>query len=190
MTLEEVQRSALKHLSVGDPSQTRLSDRWYASLLPMVTVDIIGGHTSSSQVTHDGTLPTLPYRASTASNGTVCCSGVSWGMLDPSVQAPRNAMAMVHWDLAKIIAGPYGNVTMPFGLVETGLRDFRVKLLEQVRWRYREVRNLCALFRFPPTDPETLLAWQMRLEEQAQYLEAMTGKKVVALENMEDPDDD
>ena len=34
------------------------------------------------------------------------------------------------------------------------------------------------------------LAWQMRLEEQAQYLEALTGKKVVALENMEDPDDD
>ena len=45
---------------------------------------------------------------------------------------------MVNWDLSKIIAGQYGNVSMPFGLVEAGLRTNRTKVLDEVRWRYRE----------------------------------------------------
>jgi DNA-directed RNA polymerase specialized sigma subunit len=89
----------------------------------------------------------------------------------------------VKWDLAKLIAGAYGNVSQPFGLVEQGLRTNRTKILDEVRWRYREIRQLCAQLRFPPKDPKTRLFWQMRLEEYSQYIDALTHKKVVSIED-------
>ena len=70
------------------------------------------------------------------------------------------------------------------GHLESGLRDFRVKLLGELRWRYRELRNLCAQFRFPPQDPKVYLSWRLRLEEYKSYIEALTGKTVVSLEDM------
>jgi photosystem II stability/assembly factor-like uncharacterized protein len=180
MSLDEVQSATLKHLGVGDPSKSRLHDRWYAALVPMLIVEVKQQIAHNNGITFDATFP-ISYRYANASNEILCCGG--YGTTEPQ------ALAMVKWDLAKIIAGPYGNVTMPYGLVEAGLRNFRVKVLEEIRWRYRELRNLCSLLRYPPKDPKVRLQWQMRLEEYASYIDALTGKRVVGLENMEDPDE-
>ena len=180
MTIDEVQRATLHHLGIGDPTKSRLSDRWYAALAPMVIVEVKQAINAQKSVTFDGTFP-ISFRTASATNDTSCCG--AFGTSEPQ------ALVMAKWDLAKIIAGPYGNVSMPFGLVENGLRDTRTNILSEVQWRYREIRNLCAQLRFPPTDPKVHLMWQMRLEEYAQYIEALSGKQVVALENMEDVDE-
>ena len=180
MSLEEVQRAMLAHLGIGDPTKSRLNDRWYANFVPMIIVEVKQLVSNQNNIKYDATFP-ISYRMASASNESTCCGAYNTG--EPQ------ALVMAKWDLAKLIAGPYGNVSMPFGLVESGLRNNRAKMLEEVRWRYREIRNLCSLFRFPPKDPKVRLMWQMRLEEYAQYIDALTGKKVVALENMEEVDD-
>ena len=180
MTIEEVQNATLEHLSVGDPMKTRLSDRWYASLVPTLIVEVKQQIAHNNSVTFDGTFP-ISYRRAVSGNEVMCCG--AFNTTEPQ------ALVMVKWDLAKIIAGPYGNVTMPYGLVESGLRNFRVTLFDQIRWRYRELRNLCSLLRFPPKDPKVRLQWQMRLMELADYIDALTGRRVVAYENMEEVDE-
>ncbi|MEO6952580.1 MAG: hypothetical protein ABI321_12255 [Polyangia bacterium] len=181
MTLDEVQAGALAFLGISNPTRTRLNDRWYANLLPMLIVEVKQQLSPSNTVTYDGTFP-IRYRFAQATNSITCCGGYN-------TNEPQ-ALVMVKWDLAKIIAGAYGNVTMPFGMVEQGLRTNRTKVLDEVRWRYREIRQLCAQLRFPPKDPKTRLFWQLRLEEYAHYIDALTGKKVVAIEDdLENLDD-
>ena len=180
LSLEEVQNAVLRHMGIGDPTKSRLSDRWFANLVPSIIVEVKQQIGNESSIQYDATFP-IGYRAAKATSETSCCG--AYGTSEPQ------ALVMLRWDLAKIIAGPYGNVTMPYGLVESGLRDFRVKVLDNVRWRYRELRNLCSQLRFPPSDPKVRLMWRLRLEEYAQYLEALAGKKVVAFENMEEVDE-
>ena len=181
MTLEEVQAGALKFLGIANPTHTRLNDRWYANFLPTVIVEVKQQLSPTHSVTYDGTFP-IRYRFAQASNSTTCCG--AFGTSEPQ------ALVWVKWDLSKLIAGAYGNVSQPFGLVEQGLRTSRTKILDEVRWRYREIRQLCAQLRFPPKDPKTRLFWQLRLEEYAHYIDALTGKQVVAIEDdMEEPDD-
>jgi photosystem II stability/assembly factor-like uncharacterized protein len=181
MTIEEVQKAALTHLRVGDPTKTRLNDRWYSHFVPLIVVEVrqLIAHQNSLQF--DATFP-IGFRAASANAETLCCG--AYGTGEPQ------ALVMAKWDLAKIIAGAYGNVSMPFGLVESGLRDFRVRLFENLRWRYRELRNLCSQLRFPPADPKIRMLWQMRLEEYAHYIDALTGKRVVSFDNMEEVDEE
>ena len=62
-----------------------------------------------------------------------------------------------------------------------GLRSaVREQVLPEVRWRYREAARLARLLARPPDDPEVAFVWQMRLEEHAAFLEAMSGRPVVA----------
>ncbi len=181
MTLDEVQAGALKFLGIANPTHTRLNDRWYANFLPTVIVEVKQQLSPTHSITYDGTFP-IRYRFAQASNSTTCCG--AFGTSEPQ------ALVWVKWDLSKLIAGAYGNVSQPFGLVEQGLRTSRTKILDEVRWRYREIRQLCAQLRFPPKDPKTRLFWQLRLEEYAHYIDALTGKQVVAIEDdMEEPDD-
>ncbi len=183
MSIDEVQNATIAHLGVGDPSKSRLHDRWYAAFMPLISVEVLGGRYRSNDLRFDATYP-ISYRYANATNAGGCCGTPSvWNpMVGPDVQP----VVFAKWDLARIIAGPYGAVSMPNGLVESGLRGFRVKILEEVRWRYREIRNLCAQLRYPPTDPKVLFMWRTRLEEYANYIEAISGKQVVAVEHMED----
>ena len=181
MSLDEVQNGALAFLGIANPTRTRLNDRWYANFLPTVIVEVKQQISPSNTYTFDGSFP-IPYRFAQASNSTLCCG--AFGTNEPQ------ALVWARWDLSKLIAGAYGNVSSPFGLVEQGLRTTRTKVLDEVRWRYREIRQLCAQLRYPPKDAKTRLFWQLRLEEYAHYIDALTGKKVVAIEDdMEEPDD-
>lgn len=180
MTIEEVQNATLRHMGIGDPTKSRLNDRWYANFMPMVIVEVKQAINLQNSVTYDGTFP-INFRTSSASREALCCGAFN--------TSEPQALVMVKWDLAKIITGAYGNVSMPFGLVENGLRDSRINILNEVRWRYREIRNLCAQLRYPPTDPKIHFLWRMRLEEYARYIEALSGKQVVALDNMEEVDE-
>jgi photosystem II stability/assembly factor-like uncharacterized protein len=180
MTLEEVQRATLRHMGIGDPTKSRLNDRWYAALMPMVIVEVKQALNLNASLTQDGTFP-IRYRTAQAQSESLCCG--AFNTTEPQ------ALVMAKWDLAKIIAGPYGNVSMPFGLVENGLRDSRTSILNEVNWRYREIRNLCAQLRYPPSDPKIHMLWRMRLEEYVRYIEALSGKQLVALDNLEEADE-
>ncbi len=180
MTIDEVQRATLRHLGIGDPTKSRLNDRWYAALLPSVIVEVKQAINLQNSITFDGTFP-INFRTASSSREALCCGAFN--------TSEPQSLIMAKWDLAKIITGGYGNVSMPFGLVENGLRDSRTSILGEVQWRYREIRNLCAQLRYPPSDPKIHLMWRMRLEEYAQYIEALSGKQVVAFENMEEVDE-
>jgi hypothetical protein len=60
------------------------------------------------------------------------------------------------------------------------LRAVREQVLPEVRWRYREAAQLARLLARPPADPEIEFLWRTRLDEHAAYLEAMSGRPVVA----------
>jgi photosystem II stability/assembly factor-like uncharacterized protein len=175
LSLDEVQWAVIKHLGVGTPQDSRLNDRWFAALMPTVVVEVAGVAEHGNTLAFDGTFP-VRYRSAQGTNTAYCCGAFGTG--NPS------ALVWARWDLAKLI--PYGNVTMPFGLVESGLRNFRVKILEEVRWRYRELRDLLSRFARPPDDAKTALFQRMRAEELKAYLEAMSGREVLAPGEMEE----
>jgi hypothetical protein len=177
-TLDQVQWAVIDHLSIGRPQDTRLSDRWFAALMPQIAIEVSGVVENGNTIAFDGTFP-INYRSAQATNTVYCC-GV-FGTGNPT------AVVWARWDLSRLI--PYGSASMPFGLVESGLRNFRVKILDEVRWRYRELRDLLALLRRPPDDPKTELFWRMRIEEHAAYLLAMSGREVVALNEVEEHND-
>jgi hypothetical protein len=178
LSLEKVQNEVVRHLGIGKPEDTRLANRWYAKLLPTVTVRIKGILSHDNSITHDATFPIgFRYASSTVADQF---PGGAFGDTSGAV------VVMAHWDLAAIIAG-IANASSPYGWIEQGLRPIKGQVLEQVRWRYRESARLAALLARPPADPLERLNWQLRLEENAAYLQCMSGREVVALKRMEEP---
>jgi hypothetical protein len=175
---DEVQNAVVRHMRLGRPQDTRLADRWYAKLLPKITVRVKGVIGRSGSLVYNALFP-IRYYTADATSSWQCCGG-NLGEASPA------ATIVVTWDLAKIFAG-VGNASYPLSWIEQILRPIKGQILEQVRWRYRESAALVALLQRPPRDPLLQLAWQLRLEEHASYLEALAGRQVVSLKRWEEP---
>jgi hypothetical protein len=170
-----VERAVQARLGIEDPAETRLGKPWYANLLPRLTVGARSAASREFTTTFDALLP-FPVRLQTAGSGWSCCGFVSALAAGPS---PPEVAVMVSWDLAGLIAG-FRAPTYPYGIIEMNLRAVREQVLPEVRWRYREAAHLAELLARPPRDPAVEFLWQTRLEEHAAYLEAMSGRPVVA----------
>ena len=161
----QLQGAIISHLGIGTPEDTRLFDRWYAKLLPRVSVDVSNSLEANDRLSRDGAIP-LPYRYASAS----------------AASSGPHLSIWAHWDLSRIM---FGSVTNPLFFMESNLRGIRDQLLADARWRYRECQDLVALLHHPPADPYVAMTWRMRLEEHAAYLAAMAGREIVSLEGME-----
>ena len=169
-----VEQAVLARLGIADPAATRLGKPWYANLLPRITV---GGRSAVSHefaTTFDALVP-LPVRLRSAGSARSCC-GVA--ALSPR-ESPPEFLVLVSWDVGALIAG-FRTPTYPYGIIEMNLRAVRERVLPEVRWRYREAAHLAKLLARPAGDPEIAFLWQTRLEEHAAYLEAMSGRPVLA----------
>lgn len=191
-----MEKAVVEYTGIGGPEETQLHARWYAKLLPRVTATFRTGlgcgterfgygcgdypiragflppaysRGQNYEVRDDTVLPFQPWQTGATSRATI-----SWEVF-------------ATWDLREFIFGD-DNVTNPNLIIESQIRDKRAMLLEQVRWRYRECAALVRDLQRPPTDPRLELAWRMRLDEYASYLEFMSGRKVVertAIEKLE-----
>jgi hypothetical protein len=99
-------------------------------------------------------------------------------------EGPANFVALLSWNLAALFV-PYKQPTYPYGIIEMNLRAMRDQILPEVRWRYRDAAQLAARLAAPPRDEATRFLWQSRLEEQAAYLEAMSGRPVIDFGSLE-----
>lgn len=154
----EVETAVIEHLGLGEPPENRLHDRWYAMLLPRVVANVSGGSVLSDGLTHDGTFPVRFRMAEATSDATV----------EGSVFAV--------WDLSEIV---FGQSVNPNLIIESGLRDNRERILREVRRRYRDAAFLVRRLERPPADPRAEVGVRLRLEEEASYLEALSGRAVV-----------
>ena len=161
LSLIALERIVMRN-TIEDPEDTRLHDRWYARLLPRVSVDVRGYVDRSDRLMFDGTFP-VRYRFASA-----------------DAEARTEWMVWATWDLSKILFGD-SNVTNPNLLMESQLRATRERLAKEVRTRYREAAALTKQLARPPADPMTAFLWRMRLEELSAYLEALAGREVVDL---------
>jgi hypothetical protein len=91
---------------------------------------------------------------------------------------------MAYWDLSDIIFGENSNISNPNLLLESGLREGQIQILNEVRWRYRQAASLVRRLQRPPADPASRLSLQLRLEEHAAYLEALAGRQIVTGETI------
>jgi hypothetical protein len=154
----EVEHAVNERFGLGDPPDNRLNDRWYAKLLPRVVANVSGGDVASDGLTYDGTFP-IRYREARATS-------------DASFEGSVFAI----WDLSEIL---FGQTVNPNLIIESGLRDARDRILREVRSRYRDAAFLVRRLERPPVDPRVAVRLRLRLEEQAAYLEAMSGREVV-----------
>lgn len=164
----ELERAVLAHVGLGTPQDTRLADRWYAKLLPRVSVDVSGTLGAYDHIDRNSSYPFAYLTAS----ATAEAHAPEW-------------LVWAHWDLSKLVFGQAGNVTNPLFFIESNLRGTRDQILAESRWRYRECRQLALLLANPPQDPQTALLWRSRLEEHAAYLAALAGRDVVAIAETE-----
>ena len=173
----EVERAVIAHLGLGGPADTRLGKPWVAQLAPRVVVGARSAVSHAFSSTFDATLP-FPERLRTSSGEWFCC-----GVFDRPVATggPPELVVMLTWDLAALLT-PYRAPTYPYSIIEMNLRAAREQILPEVRWRYGQAARLAALLARPPDDPQTLFLWRSRLAEHAAYLEAMTGRSVVAVD--------
>jgi hypothetical protein len=174
MSAAGVEQAVLARLGIDDPADTRLGKPWYANLAPRITVGARSTVSHEFATTFDALVP-LPERLRRSGNGRSCCGLVA---LSPR-ESPPEFLVMVTWDLGALIAG-FRAPTYPYGIIEMNLRAVREQVLPEVRWRYREAAHLAKLLARPPGDPELAFFWQMRLDEHAAFLEAMSGRPVVA----------
>jgi photosystem II stability/assembly factor-like uncharacterized protein len=165
----ELEAAVLEHIRIGDPTKTRIHKRWYAALIPKITVYAQSAVSQSFATVYDATLA-FPVRVRRAQNGFYCCGNAPGGQ-------PAEFLTMVTWDLA----GLFPTASNPWGLIEMNLRAMRDQILSEVRWRYREARALTALLARPAVEPDVYLQWRMRLEEHAAYLEVLSGRRVIDL---------
>ncbi|HJZ89016.1 MAG TPA: hypothetical protein VKN99_27785 [Polyangia bacterium] len=172
LSLEELQHAVISHMHIGDPQDTRLAPRWYADLLPTLTVRVKGVVEHGYNLTYDYTLP-LPFRYAGGWESTSCCGGVPG-------EPPVAVVVLLSWDLSRVVFGQASNVSMPYTMIEQNLRPIKETVLGEVRWRYRECAHLAMLLEHPPENPTVELFWRLRLEEHASYLEALSGRDVVA----------
>jgi hypothetical protein len=175
MSAAGVERAVLARLGIADPADTRLGKPWWANLAPRITVSARDAVSHELAATFDALVP-LPVRLRTAVSDRSCCGFASG--LAPN-ESPPEFLVMATWDLGGLIAG-FRAPTYPYGIIEMNLRAVREQVLPEVRWRYREAAQLAALLARPPVDPEVEFLWETRLEEQAAYLESLSGRPVVA----------
>jgi hypothetical protein len=158
----------MRHLGVTRPGEESLADRWYARLLPRVSMEASGALERRDQVLFDGTFP-VRYRQASAS---------------ASAWAPQ-LVVWAHWDLSRFVFGDASNVSNPNLLIEREVRATREMLVAEIRWRYREARQLAHALARPPEDPQVALLWRLRLEELTSYLEALAGRPLLEMDAME-----
>jgi hypothetical protein len=171
LSMEEVEKAVLDHtgLPYSDVG-TRLHPRWYAKLLPHVSVSFRSTILSSKDERRDDIV--LPFQV--------------W-QTQATALDHNYFEAFATWDLRDILLGD-NNVSNPNLIIESQIRDKRNVVVEQIRWHYREAAGLVADLKRPPADPVLELSWRTRLEEYASYLEFMSGRKVVKrtpIENLE-----
>ena len=171
MSMEELEKAVLDHtgLPYSDVG-TRLHPRWYAKLLPHVSVSFRSTIISSTDERRDEIV--LPFQV--------------W-QTQATALDQNYFEAFATWDLRDILMGD-NNVSNPNLIIESQIRDRRNIVVEQIRWHYRECAGLVADLARPPEDPVLELSWRTRLEEYASYLEFMSGRKVVKrtpIENLE-----
>jgi len=171
-----VEQAVMARLGIEDPGDTRLGKPWYANLVPRITVGARSAVSHEFATTFDALVP-LPERLRISGTGRSCCGLAA--ALSPR-DGPPELLMMVSWDVGALIAG-FRAPTYPYGIIEMNLRAVREQVLPEVRWRYREAAHLAKLLARPPSDPEIAFFWQMRLEEHAAFLEAMSGRPIVAL---------
>jgi hypothetical protein len=171
MSQEEVEAAVVRQFRIDrKPKDFRMNDRWFAKLLPVVTVRLKGvtGHEFST--TYDARYPGN-YRYASASATSGCC-GTAYQ------EDPAAVLVLAHWDLGTLL---FGQTSNPNSILETPLRDLRDRVMKEVRARYVEGARLARLLERRPVDPQVDLMWNQRLEEYAGYLEFMAGKKVIML---------
>lgn len=169
LSFGEFERAVLARAGQLDPDSTRLHARARAKLLPQLTARIGGTLGRSDQNRRDEIV--LP--------GQIWQTAASaWDRTHWSIFA--------EWDLQEIVLGTRDNVSNPNLIIESQIRDKRDQLIQQTRTQYRECAALVADLRRPPADPEVEIAWRMRLEELASYLEWMSGRRVVERTPVED----
>ena len=171
LSLPAVERAVLARTGLGAPSHTRLGAPWWSFLLPSVTVALRSATSAQLAITYDALLP-FPERLRHVAGSSTCC-GASVGA------SPGDFTVLMTWNLAGLVSRK--QPTYPFGIVETNLRAARSQILSEVRWRYRDAAALATGLAQPPTDDLQRYQWESRLDEQAAYLEAMTGRRVIAV---------
>jgi hypothetical protein len=169
-----VERAVLSQMGIADPTDSRLGKPWLAYLAPRITLNARGAVSHEFATTVDALLP-FPERMRTMGRGSSCCG------FTPR-EGPAELLVLVSWDLAPLFGG-FGQRTpsYPYGIIEMNIRAVREQVLPEVRWRYREAAQLAKLLARPPADPEVAFLWETRLEEHAAFLEALSGRPVVAL---------
>ena len=168
MSFPELERAILSNTGLGGPTETRVHARWYAKMLPRVTATARG----------------VLFHGDNARRDEIVLPGQIW-------QTSATAWDRFHWevtawwDLREFMLGD-DNVSNPNLIIESQIRDKRNLVVEQARLHFRECAALVHDLARPPADPELEVAWRLRLEELASYLEWMSGRKVVERTPVED----
>jgi len=168
VTLKQLERAVDQHLGLIPPAEAKLSDRWYAKLLPVVSLEVSSELGLERNRVFDYTFP-VNYRQQKA---TATAKSPVWSV-------------WARWDLSAFFFGAYSNVSNPFAFLESRIKPIRGEILNELRWRYREAVLLVKLLRNPPVDPVVDLSWRQRLEELTAYLETLAGRDVIQLDETE-----
>lgn len=168
LSAAEVESAVAKHNGYRGPDDTRLWSPWYAKLLPRVTASARGTIFSGNNLRRDDIV--LPFQV--------------W-QTGATAYAQNHFEVYAMWDLRDVLMFEE-NITNPDLVIESQMRDKWKVVFEQIRWHYRECAALVADLARPPDDVELELAWRLRLEEHAAYLENMSGRKVVKRTPIED----
>ena len=177
-TMRQVEKMVAGHVNIGRPQDTRLSNRWYANLVPQLMVQMSAGTLHSTGTTRDGTI--LPGRiaSSTASSSAFCCG--------TAVGTNPEFLVMATWDLRSFLLGALGNISNPLNVIDQNLRGMQTDVMSQVRTRYRSIARLVELLKHPPLDESVTFFWKLRLKEHVAYLHALTGRNIVTYDGLED----
>jgi hypothetical protein len=168
LSANQLEKAVDANLGLIAPAEAKLSDRWYAKIMPVVSFEVSNELESQDLLKFDGTFP-VSFRQARASTSSKLPQWFLWA----------------RWDLSSFLFGEYSNVSNPFAFLESRLKPIRGEILNEVRWRYREALHLVKLLQNPPVDPVVDLMWRMRLEEHTTYLETLAGQDVIQLDEDE-----
>jgi hypothetical protein len=180
MSLTKLERQVLERTGLGGPRDTRLHQRWYAKLLPKLRAS---AHVNIGPEPASLTQPERYYNPRWSPVGTrevrdeIVLPGQIW-QTGATTMSRNYWEVSATWDLREFLFGD-DNVSNPNLIIESQIRDKRDAVIAQIRWHYRECAALVADLARPPADTELELAWRLRLEEHASYLDWMSGRKVV-----------
>ncbi len=188
-TFIEVERAVATRFHITQPADTRIdrpgdrraeerdhsytreqpASRWYARILPRIDLQISNGWAQTSNILYDYTFP-IRYRTASSTNSS------SWG---GAFSDEPGFVALATWNLSEMVFGEYSNVSDPLQFNDADLRDMRKQLLEETRHQYRQCAHLVQLLSHPPTNEALAFQWELRMQEHASYLEAMSGRRIV-----------